>query len=118
MPWSTPIDIAWSDEKLAKSCASDRHGQRRWGADHWKLLKRRLISLEVAPTLQDMDGVPGRCHRLTADRRDQFAVALWGSYRLLFVPDHDPVPTHPDGGIDRSRVTRILITEVVDYHGG
>src|SRR4051812_39357530 len=87
MPWSSPIDIAWSDRKLAKSCASDRNGQRRWGADHWKLLKRRLASLDAAPTLIDMEGVPGRCHQLHEDRRDQFAVALWGSYRLVFVAD-------------------------------
>lgn len=116
MPWSAPIHIDWSDEKLSKACASDRQGQRRWGADRWKLLKRRLAALEAAPTLLDMDGVPGRCHRLKADRRNQFAVCLWGSFRLLFVPDHDPMPTLDDGGIDRGRVTRVLILEVVDYH--
>lgn len=117
MPWSLIIDIAWSDRKLAKTCASDRVGQRTWGADHWKLLKRRLASLEAAPTLADMDGVPGRCHPLRADRRSEFAVTLWGSYRLVFVADHDPMPTFADGGIDLTRVTRILIREVVDYHG-
>lgn len=117
MPWRTTIDISWSDEKLAKSCSSEKLGRRRWGADRWKLLKRRLESLEGAPTLQDLEGVPGHCHRLKADRRDQFAMSLSGSYRLVFVPDHDPIPTLPDGGVDRARVTRILITDVVDYHG-
>jgi toxin HigB-1 len=117
MPWSHIIDISWSDHKLQKTCASDRAGQRRWGADDWKLLRRRLLSLEVAPTLRDMEGVPGKCHPLRADRAGQFAVYLWGSYRLVFVPDHDPLPTLPDGGIDRSRVTKIVIEEVVDYHG-
>jgi len=43
-------------------------------------------------------------------------MSLWGSYRLVFVPD-DPIPTLADGGIDRSLVTKISITEVVDYHG-
>lgn len=117
MPWSVPVDIAWSDRKLAKACASDSQGQRKWGADQWRLLKRRLASLEAAPTLKDMDGVPGRCHPLRADRRNEFAVTLWGAYRLIFVPDHNPMPTLADGGIDRAHVTRILITEVVDYHG-
>ncbi len=117
MSWSFPINIAWSERKLAKACASDRDGQRKWGPDQWKVLKRRIASLEAAATLDDMEGVPGRCHGLHADRRNAFAVTLWGSYRLVFVPDHDPMPTLDDGGIDRSRVTRILITEVVDYHG-
>jgi toxin HigB-1 len=111
------IDISWSDNKLRKSCASDKQGLKKFGADHWKLLRRRLESLLAAPTLKDMDGVPGRCHPLKADRRGQFAVCLWGSYRLIFVPDHDPIPTLADGGIDPQQVTQILIEEVTDYHG-
>jgi proteic killer suppression protein len=111
------IDISWADGKLEKQCATDKAGLRRWGADHWKLLKRRLASLAAAPTLAAMDGVPGRCHQLSAGRAGEFAVSLWGAFRLVFVPDHDPVPTLDDGGIDRDRVTAISITEVVDYHG-
>ena len=64
----------------------------------------------------DMDGVPGHCHALHKDRRDQFAVNLWSSYRLIFVPDHDPVPLKPDGGLDWAAVTTVLIIEVADTH--
>jgi toxin HigB-1 len=71
----------------------------------------------AAPTLQDMEGAPGNCHQLRADRAGEFAVYLWGSYRLVFEADHDPPPLREDGGIDRTRVTRISIKEVVDYHG-
>jgi proteic killer suppression protein len=117
MPWSYIIDISWSDRKLEKSCASEKSGQRRFGADDWKLMKRRLASLIAAPTLKAMDGVPGRCHPLGADRNGQFAVHLGGAQRLVFAPDHDPTPLLDDGGIDTSQVTRIVITEVVDYHG-
>jgi plasmid maintenance system killer protein len=117
MLWSAIIDIAWSDHKLQKCCASEKNGQRTWGADNWKLLKRRLISLEVAPALTNLDGAPGKCHPLRADRAGQFALHLWGAHRLIFIPDHEPVPSLDDGGLDRARVTKILITEVVDYHG-
>ncbi len=79
-------------------------------------MKRRIASLVAAPTLSAMEGVPGRCHQLRGDRTGEFAVHLWGPVRLIFVPEHNPVPLHDDGGIDRSRVTRIRITEVVDYH--
>lgn len=81
------------------------------------MLKRRLATLAAAPALADMANLPGRCHALRGDRQGDFAVNLWGSYRLVFGPNHDPVPTLADGGLDRSRVTRILIKEVVDYHG-
>lgn len=80
-------------------------------------MKRRLATLRAAPTLKDMDGVPGRCHQLSADRAGEFAVALWAAYRLVFVPGHDPLPVVEDGGIARDLVTKISITEVVDYHG-
>ena len=44
-------------------------------------------------------------------------MSLWGPYRLIFLPDHDPTPLLAAGGVDRSLVTKIKITEVVDYHG-
>lgn len=111
------VELSWTSRRLEKACSEDRRGCRQWGADHWALLKRRLASLGAAPTLQDIDGTPGRCHSLRADRDGEFAICLWGPYRLVFEPDHDPLPRLPDGGIDRARVTRILIKEVIDYHG-
>jgi proteic killer suppression protein len=65
-----------------------------------------------------MDGVPGRCHPLTGDRHGQFALQLWGPFRLVLEPDHAPLPTLVDGGLDTEAITRVRIVEVVDYHGG
>ena len=112
-----PIEIRFSTRKLERACSTDREGAKRWGPENWRRLKRRLVSLMSAPTLQDMQGVPGGCHQLTADRAGEFALDLWGSYRLIFEPDHKPVARLPDGGVDRSKVTRIVIKEVTDYHG-
>ena len=75
------------------------------------------MALLGAPTLADMDGTPGNCHQLAANRSGDFAVYLWASYRLIFEPNHNPVPTLDDGGIDRTKVTHITIKEVIDYHG-
>lgn len=61
--------------------------------------------------------MPGRCHQLTADRQGQFAVHLWGQFRLIFTPNHDPIPLLDGGGPDLEEITRISIKEVVDYHG-
>ena len=61
--------------------------------------------------------MPGNCHALSADRDGQFAVHLWGQYRLIFEPNDEPIPRLEDGGIDRSGVTSVVITEVADYHG-
>lgn len=111
------IEISWSNRKLEKSCSDDRLGAKQWGPEQWKVLKMRLVSLRAAPTLSDMHGVPGNCHPLRADRAGEFAVDLRGPYRLIFEPDHEPVPRLDDGGIDTTNVTNIKIKEVDDYHG-
>ncbi|HLI58576.1 MAG TPA: type II toxin-antitoxin system RelE/ParE family toxin [Solirubrobacteraceae bacterium] len=111
------IDIGWLDRKLKRNCSSDRAGQRIFGPEQWTVLKRRIVSLEAAPTLAALEGVPGRFHELSADRAGQFSLDLRGAYRLIFTPDHDPVPTLAEGGINRSLVTKVVIVEVVDHHG-
>jgi plasmid maintenance system killer protein len=107
----------WANRKLERDCSGDRAGARRFGAERWAILKRRLESLAAAPTLEDMRGVPGNCHPLTGNRAGQFAINVTASYRLVFRPAHDALPLLSDGGIDRRLVTRIRLEEVVDYHG-
>jgi proteic killer suppression protein len=102
---------------LEKSCSDDRQGTKKWGAEQWKVLKVRLVSLRAAPTLADMEGVPGKCHQLHADRSGQFALDLRGPYRLIFEPNHEPIPQLEDGGIDTAEVINIRIEEVDNYHG-
>ncbi len=89
---------------------------RRFGAEHWQVLRRRLGVLGKAPTLDDLRGTPGRLHALTGSRSGQFAFDLRGPFRLVFEPNHDPLPSLADGGLDATRVTRIRILHVVDYH--
>ena len=37
-------------------------------------------------------------------------------YRLIFKPDHSPLPRNEDGGLDWGRVMKIVVIEVVDTH--
>jgi proteic killer suppression protein len=82
-----------------------------------KILRRRLAVLKEARCLADVpSGPPDRCHLLSQDRKGQFAVMLSGNWRLVFRPNHDPVPVHPKGGLDLGAITAIEFLEVVDYH--
>ena len=110
------IDISWSDRKLEKDCSNDRSGVRKFGPEQWAILRRRIAALAAAPTLTDLRGAPGRLHPLTGDRAGQYAIDLRGATRLTFRPNHDPVPELAAGGIDTSKVTAVVIDEVVDYH--
>lgn len=85
---------------------------------------RRLMTgrelLEASPTLADVPpGPPYRRHQLGQDRDEQFAIDATknSGVRIVFVPDHDPVPRKVDGGIDLDKVTNIKIIEVGNvYH--
>ena len=110
------IDVSWADRRLAKDCATDIAGIRRFGPDQWKVVRRRVAVLQAAPSLAAVHGTPGRLHGLTGDRAGQYALDLRGPTRLVFEPNHDPVPMLPWGGLDEARVTAIRILGVTDYH--
>ena len=79
-----------------------------------------MVRLAVLKNARNLSQVPARRperrHMLTGNRQGQYAVDLAHPYRLVFVPNHDPVPRLDDGGVDLERVTAITIIEVVDYH--
>ena len=80
-------------------------------------LQQRLAEFQAADTLDDISRLPpARCHELSQDRKGQLAVDLVHPKRLIFEPDHNPLPCKPDGGLDWSQVTRILVIEIIDYH--
>lgn len=108
------IEVEWVDRKLGKVCSGDSTGRKKFGAQRWKLLRRRLGEILSAPSLADLRGVD-RFHELSANRSGQYAMALDGPYRLLFEPADELGSA--DGHVDESAVHRVRILEVVDYHG-
>ena len=76
----------------------------------------RLAVLKNAPALSSVPAArPERRHMLAGRRKGQYAVDLVHPMRLVFEPDHDPVPLTDDGGIDTDQVTAIVVIEAVDY---
>jgi len=110
------MEISFASSKLAKLCNSQQEMRGKLGPRCAERLQQRLEELRAA-TLEDMRSLPGaRCHELTQDRKGQLAVDLVHPRRLVFEPANDPVPTKADGGLDWSKVTEVVILEVVDYH--
>lgn len=56
-------------------------------------------------------------HALHGDRQGEYAAYLVHPDRIVFAPDHDPLPATPDGGLDWTRVTAVKILRIEDYHG-
>jgi proteic killer suppression protein len=111
------MDITFAQRKLEKIFNSDQALKQKFGARMAKVIAMRMAVLRNAQTLTMVSVVkPERRHQLHHKRDEQFAVDLVQPYRLVFEPNHNPIPRKPDGGIDTDQVTAITIVEVIDYH--
>ncbi len=102
------------DDDLRALCEQQRLAIRKLGAPCARKLRGRLADLQAAAHVREL--VAGHPHPLQGDRAGQFALGLHGGIRLVFEPDHEPVPERPDGGIDWAQVTQITIIFIGDYH--
>ena len=76
-----------------------------------------MMVLANAAALSDVPVTPPmRRHQLRGSRDEQYAVDLAHPYRLVFTPDHRPLPRRADGGIALEQVAAIVIMGVEDYH--
>lgn len=91
--------------------------QKEYGDRMARLIMSRLAVLKNARTLSEVPTTrPERCHQLKGKRSKQYAVDLKHPRRLVFKPNHEPIPLGEDGGINTERVTAVTIIDVVDYH--
>ena len=111
------MDIAFRTRKLKKNFNEEAALRKAYGARMAKAIVLRMAVLRAASNLAQVPITkPDRRHQLSADREGEFAVDLVDAYRLVFKPNHEPVPCKEDGGIDLERVSAITILEVGDYH--
>jgi len=111
------MEISYKSAKIAKILNSSKKISQNFGDKNGKKLIRRLAVLQSAHCLAEVPPLkPDRCHELTGPRRGTFAVDLNHPFRLIFKPDHNPVPKKQDGGIDLTKITAIKILKVEDYH--
>jgi proteic killer suppression protein len=111
------VEIGFSNRRLAKTFSSEKSLIREFGDRIARAVGNRLSVLEHVESLAQVPaGPPERCHALGQNRQGQYAVDLVQPYRLIFEPNHDPMPMHAAGGVDISRVTAVTIIEVIDYH--
>ena len=110
------MEISYANSRIEKICTDAKKAKKELGPVGAKVLLQRLNQLESESDLEKLRFYPGNFHELTGDRWGQLAVNLEGLKRLVFEPNHDIRPTKPDGGLDWSSVTSIIIIEIVDYH--
>lgn len=111
------MDIAYKTKKMSKIFNSEGTLVKEYGSGRAKKVMMRQDFLRAAANLAQVPtSPPTRRHELKGDRKNQFAVDLTGNYRLVFEPNHDPIPKKEDGGLNLQAITAITILSVEDYH--
>lgn len=110
------MEIKFKSNKLEKSLTFPEEIVRTYGVLA-KKVKQRMDEFRAASSLWVMKKLPAaNCHELTGERKGQLAVNVSGNWRIIFEPNHNPLPVKADGGLDWQQVTSIKILEVTDYH--
>jgi proteic killer suppression protein len=111
------VGIAFRTRRLEKTFNSASALRKAYGDRMAKTIAIRLAVLRAAGTLSMVPTTPPeRRHQLRGDRDEQYAVDLIHPYRLVFEPNHQPLPRKEDGGIDTDQVSATMILAVIDYH--
>lgn len=114
--YAVNVDISFCDNRFEQDCNNHRALVRRYGDRTARVIRRRLDDLDAAETLEDMRNLAGRCHELLGDRAGQLSLDLVHPERLIFVPDGDPIPRKPDGGLDWTQIRSVRILGIEDTH--
>jgi proteic killer suppression protein len=104
---------------LEKELSTESKLNKIHGTKRAQKIRIRLADLRAASNLMELGPPykpPARCHELVGNRKGQLSVDLDHPYRLIFVPDHDPIPKLEDGGLDWSKVIALKIEGIEDTH--
>jgi proteic killer suppression protein len=110
------MEVTFANDRLHKLCNSASKLNGKYGARMAKIIRRRLADLEAAESLEVMQLLPGRCHELTENLSGHLAMDLEHPDRLVFKPANQPLPVDGSGRLDWSKVTKVEIVGIGDYH--
>ena len=113
------MDISFKNKKLEKEFSEGKRLEKVHGSLRAKKIRIRLAEFRAASSLYDFwppKTGPSRCHELIGEYKGQLSVDLDHPYRLIFAPNHEPVPRNSDRGLDWKQVTAIMIIGIEDTH--
>ena len=98
------MQIEYKNRGLEKVCTLANEAARKHGSKMAEIIHLRIDQISVFDTVEMLIQFKvGRCHTLTGDRKEQFAMDLIHPYRLIFEKRGEQI-----------QVVRII--EITDYH--
>ena len=105
------MEISYRSRKLQKKLTDPKEMAKSYGVLA-KKIHQRLQDLRAASHLGIMKTLPAaRCHELTGNLKGELAVDISGNFRILFEPNHNPIPKKEDGGLNWEEVSKINAIE-------
>lgn len=112
------MEVYFKSVKLQKICNNENSLQAEYGMPNAKKIMMRLNEMKSVENLSRISTLPPpRRHILSGKRAGQFAVDIKQPFRIVFVPYYDTVPKLENGDTNVSKVTKIKIIWIGDYHG-
>ena len=98
------MEIKYKNKTIEKVCTRQSEAIRRYGPRMAQKIDQRINEIQASDSVEFMIKYRlGRCHSLTNNRKEQYAVDLVHPYRLVFEARGEEVQI-------------ALIVEIVDYH--
>lgn len=108
------MELEFKDKHIQKLCEDSAHAIRKLGDPCARKLRTRIAEIQAAAVVTEL--IAGKPHPLKGTRNGQSSVELHGGSRLVFEPRNPTIPTRDDGSIEWSKVTRVRIVYISDYH--
>ena len=109
------MDIEFKNSHIRELCENSRSAKQELGEACAKKLHSRIADIQAAASINEL--IAGKPHPLTGKKDHmKYSIQLDKGTRLLIEPDHRPMPSREDGGIDWTRVTKVKITFIGNYH--
>ena len=110
------MEVSFKSKKHERILGDDRLLLKTYGENARDVKKCHQL-LVAATRLADLTVARvRRCHQLSGDREDCFAMDDKQPFRFVFMPT-PPVPRKEDGGIDCGKVVSVVVVDpCVDYH--
>jgi proteic killer suppression protein len=107
--------IEFSNRRIERICLDKEQARKKYGMEIAKKLILRLNQLQAFDNLKQVPHTrPFRRHKLKGKYDGCFAVDIVSGYRLIFKPVTDNGINVDE--MNMSKINRILILEVKDYH--
>ena len=98
------LEILYKNKTIEKVCTKQSEAIKKYGKRMAEKIDQRIGEIKAADSVELMVKYRiGRCHQLTNNRKEQFAVDLVHPYRLVFEKKGEDVQI-------------AFVIEIVDYH--